>query len=309
MSKFLALLGYRKHVTFSSLSSLTRPSTSSQYLYDARMNSLRTSLSAITNAALKGKSKQVLPGVAHVAARNFSASTSSSSSATPVAGSSATASTSASTLTSDADSVASNERALSLLKSQPSHYAVASITGRTYLVSKGDLVTVPRLKDVQVGDVLVLDKVHEIGSRDYTLRAQDTLNTRRVSSAVDLAAPHPLADSTSSSTTLQGVSPAVAPQARRLFTRLAAEDAVARGPLLPLADTWSSRLVPNGLAHIGASLPSSTVKVTAVVTENTKGALEKIVKKKRRKGYKKTVQHKQPYTRLRIEEIQIQPSN
>ncbi len=39
-----------------------------------------------------------------------------------------------------------------------------------------------------------------------------------------------------------------------------------------------------------------------------KGSLEKILKKKRRKGYKKTVQHKQPYTRLRIEEIQIQPN-
>lgn len=189
------------------------------------------------------------------------------------------------------------------------------MTGRTYLISKGDMVTVPRLRDVQVGDVLVLDKVHEIGSRDYTLRAQDTLNTRRISTAVDLSSPHPLASTASTASTLYGVSPAVASQPRRLFTRLVSEDtapiaaAAARGPLLPLADTWSSRLVPNGLAHIGASLPASTVKITAVVTENTKGALEKIVKKKRRKGYKKTIQHKQPYTRIRIQDIQIQPSN
>lgn len=266
------------------------------------MNTLRISLSTALSAAVKGKGKQVAsPVVPLIASRNLTGSASSSSStATPSAG------PSTSTLPPTAAPVSSNEHALSLLKSQPNHYAIASITGRTYLVAKGDLVTVPRLRDVQVGDVLVLDKVHEIGSRDYTLRAQDTLNTRRISSAVDLSSPHPLA-STSTATTLHGVSPAVAPQARRLFTRLAADDAE-RGPLMPLADTWSSRLLPNGLAHIGASLPASTVKVTAVVTENTKGSLEKILKKKRRKGYKKTVQHKQPYTRLRIEEIQIQPN-
>ncbi len=43
------------------------------------------------------------------------------------------------------------------------------------------------LRDVQVGDVSRSRQVHEIGSRDYTLRAQDTLNTRRISSAVDLS--------------------------------------------------------------------------------------------------------------------------
>lgn len=254
------------------------------------MNTLRTSLSAAGSAALKGKAKQITPIA--VAFRQVSSSSTSS----------AVASTSTLPSSSTGSSIGSSASALSLLRSQPNHYAIASITGRTYLVSKGDLVTVPRLKDVQVGDVLLLDKVHEIGSRDYTLRAQDTLNTRRISSAIDLPS------SPTSAATVRGVSPAVAPQARRLFTRLASEDAVERGPLVKLADTWSSRLVPNGLAHIGASLPESTVRVTAVVTENTKGALEKILKKKRRKGYKKTVQHKQPYTRLRIEEIHIQSS-
>lgn len=273
------------------------------------MNTLRSSLSAVTHAALKGKGKQVAPVVPFVACRNLggSASTSSrpttwaSSSASP---SSAAASSSSATLQPVADSVSSSERALALLKSQPSHYAVASITGRTYLVAKGDLVTVPRLKDVQVGDVLVLDKVHEIGSRDYTLRAQDTLNTRRISTAIDLAIP----TTSASLDRLYGVSPAVKPQSRRLFTRLTTHQA-SQAPLVPLAHTWSSRLIPSGLAHIGASLPASTVRVTAVVTENTKGALEKILKTKRRKGYKKTIQHKQPYTRLRIEQIQIQPTN
>ncbi|KAJ1026267.1 hypothetical protein NDA16_002354 [Ustilago loliicola] len=265
------------------------------------MNTLRTTLSAVTNAAIKGKAKQITPSVV---ARSFTNSTSISSPSTTA---SASAGPSSAPLPSDVTSVNSNSEALRLLKAQPNHYAIASITGRTYLVSRGDLVTVPRLRDVQVGDVLVLDKVHEIGSRDYTLRAQDTLNTRRISTAVDL---NPITTITTitSPGVQQGPSQAITPQSRRLFTRLASEDPAQRSSLLPLANTWSSRLLPNGLAHIGASLGAETVRVTAVVTENTKGALEKIVKKKKRKGYKKTVQHKQPYTRLRIEEITIQPN-
>lgn len=258
------------------------------------MNSLRTTLSAVTSATIKGKAKQINPSAV---SRSFTSSTSLRSSASTT---SASAGPSSAPLPSEVTSVNSNSEALRLLKSQPNYYAIASITGRTYLVSRGDLVTVPRLRDVQVGDVLVLDKIHEIGSRDYTLRAQDTLNTRRISTAVDL---QPVSPGVS-----HGPSQAITPQSRRLFTRLASEDPTQRSPLLPLANTWSSRLLPNGLAHIGASLSAETVRVTAVVTENTKGALEKIVKKKRRKGYKKTVQHKQPYTRLRIEEITIQPN-
>ncbi|KAJ9476020.1 54S ribosomal protein L49, mitochondrial [Pseudozyma hubeiensis] len=257
------------------------------------MNTLRTSLSSAASSALKGKAKQVtVPVVSFIPhSRSITSSLPSASTATT------SSEPSTSTLPPNPTLIDSNSRALSLLKSQPSHYAIASITGRTYLVSKGDLVTVPRLKDVQVGDVLLLDKVHEIGSRDYTLRAQDTLNTRRISTSVDLP---------SSPSVTTGPSPSILPQPRRLYTRLPSSSSPS--PLLPLSDTWSSRLIPNGLAHIGASLPPSTVKITAVVTENTKGALEKILKKKRRKGYKKTVQHKQPYTRIRIEDIQIQPS-
>lgn len=31
----------------------------------------------------------------------------------------------------------------------------------------------PRLKGVAVGDVIAFDKIHEVGSRDYTLRASE----------------------------------------------------------------------------------------------------------------------------------------
>ena len=111
--------------------------------------------------------------------------------------------------------------ALALIRSQPSRYAVAAVAGRKYLLAPRDLLTVPRLNDVAVGDVLELDNIHEFGSREYTLRG----------------APH---------------------------------------------------------------LSPDVVKITATVVEHTKGKMELIVKKKRRKGYKKTIQHKQTYTRLRI---------
>ena len=111
--------------------------------------------------------------------------------------------------------------ALALIRSQPSQYAVTAVAGRKYLLAPRDLLTVPRLNDVAVGDVLELDNIHELGSREYTLRG----------------APH---------------------------------------------------------------LSPDVVKIIATVVEHTKGKMEFIVKKKRRKGYKKTIQHKQTYTRLRV---------
>ncbi|KAI0766924.1 ribosomal protein L21-like protein [Trametes elegans] len=116
--------------------------------------------------------------------------------------------------------------ALSLIRSQPSHYVVASVAGRKYLLTPRDLLTVPRLKDVKVGDVLRLSDIHELGSREYTIRGSPTI-------------------------------------------------------------------------------PADHVRVEATVVEHTKGRMETIFKKKRRKGYERTVTHKQTYTRLRIGPIDI----
>ncbi|KAI0715974.1 ribosomal protein L21-like protein, partial [Cerioporus squamosus] len=116
--------------------------------------------------------------------------------------------------------------ALSLIRSQPSQYVVASLAGRKYLLTSRDLLTVPRLKDVKVGDVLRLSDIHEIGSREYTVRGNP-------------------------------------------------------------------------------AIPSEQVRVEATVVEHTKGRMEHIFKKKRRKGYERTVRHKQTYTRLRIGPIDI----
>ncbi|CAE6418164.1 unnamed protein product [Rhizoctonia solani] len=111
--------------------------------------------------------------------------------------------------------------ALNLIQSQPSHYAVATVAGRKYLLAPRDVLTVPRLRDVRPGDSLLLDAVHEFGSREYAVRG---------------------------------------------------------------------------------TLP---VRVTATVLEHTKGPMLEIFKKKRRKGYEKTIKHKQTYTRLRIGSIQV----
>lgn len=120
----------------------------------------------------------------------------------------------------------STSAALGIIRSQPSQYIVASLVGRKYILSPRDLLTVPHLKDANVGDVLALRDIHEVGSRDYTLRGDP--------------------------------------------------------------------LIPHG-----------RVKVEATVVEHTKGAMEVVFKKKRRKGYQKTIKNKHPYTRLRIGPIQF----
>ncbi|WWC73101.1 mitochondrial 54S ribosomal protein bL21m [Kwoniella pini CBS 10737] len=53
------------------------------------------------------------------------------------------------------------------------------------------------------------------------------------------------------------------------------------------------------------NLPLNLVNCKLTIIEHTKSPLERILKKKRRKGYKKTIEHKQGYTRLRVGDIII----
>ncbi|EAU90317.1 hypothetical protein CC1G_08999 [Coprinopsis cinerea okayama7 len=122
----------------------------------------------------------------------------------------------------------STSAALQLIRSQPSQYVVANFVGKNYILTPRDLLTVPHLRDVKVGDVVKLDHIHELGSRDYTLRGNPTI-------------------------------------------------------------------------------PASKVHVEATVVEHTKGSMEIKFKKKRRKGYQKTIKRKHPFTRLRIGNIIITP--
>ncbi|KAL7005427.1 hypothetical protein EMMF5_004981 [Cystobasidiomycetes sp. EMM_F5] len=110
-----------------------------------------------------------LPGHQISVQQPLSSSSSSSSSASP-----SSPSTGKSRLHPERSNPSSEydaSRALSLLRSQPSHYIVASLYQRRYLLTPRDILTVPRLKDVRVGDIVSLDRVHEVGSRDYTVRA------------------------------------------------------------------------------------------------------------------------------------------
>ncbi|KAF2869251.1 hypothetical protein BDV95DRAFT_576906 [Massariosphaeria phaeospora] len=63
---------------------------------------------------------------------------------------------------------------LPLLHSQSAHYLTIHIHGRPYLVTQGDTVRLPFLMpDAKPGDILRLNRVTHIGSRDYTLKAPE----------------------------------------------------------------------------------------------------------------------------------------
>lgn len=179
--------------------------------------------------------------------------------------------------------------ALSLLRTQPNHYVVASIVGRTFILNISDVVTVPRMRDVKAGDVIELNRIHEVGSRDYTLRAQDPAQGRRNPDGARFPLALVRRDGTQE---MRAVKEAPAP-------------GDANAPMLPISGSWAAQLVPSGLAHVGAALAPEVVRVRCVVTEHTMGPMERIIKFKRRKGYKKVITHKQPYTRLRVDAITL----
>ena len=150
------------------------------------------------------------------------------------------------------------------------------------------------MNDVHVGDILELDRIHEVGSRDYTLRAQDSMSTRSKGPVALMRR-------------------AVGSHQSRLVEML--NEHAASSPILNAvldaqgqvreSQSWAAKLKPSGLAHVGAVLAKDIVRVRCTVLEHTTGKMEFIVKKKRRKGYKKTIKHKQTYTRLRVEGIQL----
>jgi large subunit ribosomal protein L21 len=65
------------------------------------------------------------------------------------------------------------------------------------------------------------------------------------------------------------------------------------------------KTMPRGLDGTIEALPDWVVRCKLTILEHTKSPLEKIVKTKRRKGYRKTIQHKQGWTRLRVGDIHL----
>ena len=60
--------------------------------------------------------------------------------------------------------------ALESLRSQLNCYAVTEIVGRHYLITKNDLIVTNRLGDVDLGDIVQLNRVKELGSKDFTIK-------------------------------------------------------------------------------------------------------------------------------------------
>ncbi|KAF9992461.1 hypothetical protein BGZ65_012212, partial [Modicella reniformis] len=61
---------------------------------------------------------------------------------------------------------------VNLLRNQLRYYAVAEIKNRPYLITKNDIIVLDRLKDVKLGDVIELNQIKELGSKDYTIKGQ-----------------------------------------------------------------------------------------------------------------------------------------
>eukprot|EP00842_Homolaphlyctis_polyrhiza_P004030 jgi/Hompol1/4628/HPOL_003781-RA len=68
--------------------------------------------------------------------------------------------------------------ALLLMHNQTQYYAVVEIKNRPYHVSKNDVIVTPRMKDLQLGDIIELDRVREIGSSDFVLQGNPYIDPR-----------------------------------------------------------------------------------------------------------------------------------
>ncbi|KAI5479144.1 mitochondrial large subunit ribosomal protein L49 [Pseudohyphozyma bogoriensis] len=165
--------------------------------------------------------------------------------------------------------------ALELLKSQPSHYVSALLMGRRYLLSPNDILTVPHVKNVKPGDTLALTRILEVGSRDYTLRAQPA---------------SPSASSSSSAASL-------AANKADLLIPAAARSVVANG----VPRDWQRH--PDSLPYLGEDV----VRAKLTVLEHTKGKMFEVEKFKRRKGYRRLLKSKLEWTRFRVGDIEIGP--
>ena len=118
----------------------------------------------------------------------------------------------------------STTEALNLLKSQPSHFFIGKIYNRSYLLTPGDTLTLPRLK-YPLGSILNFTQISQIGSRDYTLNGNPFVNN---------------------------------------------------------------------------------INVPLTVVEHTRSSLEFKIKFKKRKGYRRAIPSKQPFTRLKVGKIEWQ---
>ncbi|BGP16043.1 hypothetical protein JCM10213_006821 [Rhodosporidiobolus nylandii] len=177
----------------------------------------------------------------------------------------------------DTSSQPSEPSALSLLASQPAHYVNALLMGRRYLLAPGDVLTVPKLKWVEVGQRIALTRILEVGSRDYTLRAANPPS-------------HP-ASAVASAVSAQLVANEAPITLRPPMSRVVAVDGIPKD--------WQRH--PDSLPY----LSEDVVRAELTVIEHTKGKMFEVEKFKRRKGYRRTLRSKLGFTKLRVGEIKL----
>ncbi|KAJ2402480.1 hypothetical protein GGI23_000678 [Coemansia sp. RSA 2559] len=61
---------------------------------------------------------------------------------------------------------------VSRLRDQQNYYATVVVKGRPFTVTQNDIIVMDRIKDLELGDLLSLTQITELGSRDYTIKGQ-----------------------------------------------------------------------------------------------------------------------------------------
>ncbi|KAI9105009.1 hypothetical protein DFS34DRAFT_224284 [Phlyctochytrium arcticum] len=67
---------------------------------------------------------------------------------------------------------------LDLFRKESKYYAIVEIKNRPYFVNSHDIIITMRMNELQLGDVISLDRVREIGSADYTLEGNPYIDPK-----------------------------------------------------------------------------------------------------------------------------------
>ncbi|KAA1094497.1 hypothetical protein PGT21_023327 [Puccinia graminis f. sp. tritici] len=168
-----------------------------------------------------------------------------------------------------------SSEALGMLKSEDNHYLVTFLVGKKYKLMVDDQVTLPHIKDLKVGDLIKLTRITEVGSRNFTLRA--------------------LGNGTVGHAKRETLSPAASKTLGWKAKKLGMDPA-------ELSREARTVCFKPEIPHY---LDEDLVHASAIVVEHTRGKMSTVIKKKRRKGYRKTIKNKPYYTRIRLCEIKV----
>ncbi|PVU95993.1 hypothetical protein BB561_001458 [Smittium simulii] len=69
-----------------------------------------------------------------------------------------------------------SKKLLNMLSEQQEHYVTVVIKGKKFTVTKRDIIVMDRLNDLSLGDVISLNLVTELGSKDFTITGSPYVN-------------------------------------------------------------------------------------------------------------------------------------